>query len=292
LLSRILLTYLFIAGLFTSLSAQPESISVSSVSYFDTKFSPVEKIIYYRLGDKTTIPVTISQYGDKSDVVYINVHDSEPTSVQAAKKILEISGGTLIKIENRGQRNIQFRLKNVPYSFDPNRIFDRIGVEQALKKTGRISNAAVDEVEKFGLRILELLPADASCIVALHNNTDGAFSVKTYLPAGERHRDAKAVFANKEQDIDDIALTTDSLLYQKMADGGYNSIWQDNKKAKRDGSLSIYCGQNNLRYINIETQLGRLSQHIEMLEKLVAILKGKEAIDTDAAAVKTEVAEN
>jgi hypothetical protein len=288
-LRYISITYLFVTGLFTGLSAQPES---TTVSYFQSKFSPVEKIIYYRLGDKTTIPVIVTQYGEKNDITYINVHDSEPTSVQAAKKILEISGGTLIKIENMGQRNIQFKLKNVPYTFDPNRIFDRPGIAQTLKKSGRISTGAIDEIEKFSQRLLQLIPSDASCIVALHNNTNGDYSVKSYLPAGDRHRDAKAVFANKEQDIDDIALTTDSLLYQKMADGGYNSIWQDNKKAKRDGSLSIYCGQNNLRYINIETQLGRLSQHIEMLEKLVAILKGKETIDNAAAAVKTEVAEN
>jgi hypothetical protein len=269
-LRYIFTTYIFVAVFFGNLPAQPDS---KPVDYFNTKFSPVEKTIYYRIGDKTTIPVTISQYGENNDIIYVNVHDSEPTSVMAAKKILETTGGTLIKIENNGQRNIRFRLKNVTYSFDPNRIFHRRGIEQTLKITGHISNAAIDEVEKFGLRLLQLMPAEASCIVALHNNTDGAFSIKSYLPAGDRMKDAKAVYANKEQDIDDIALTTDSLLYQKMADSGYNSIWQDNKKAKRDGSLSIYCGENNLRYINIETQHGNLDLHIQMLQKLTAILK-------------------
>lgn len=276
---RIFFIHLFITGLITSLSAQPES---APVNYFNTKFSPVEKTIYYRIGDKTTIPVIISQYGDNNDIVYVNVHDSEPTSVMAAKKILENTGGTMLKIENRGKRNIQFKLKNVTYSFDPNRIFHRTGIEQTLKINGRINNAAINEIEKFGQRLLQLISADASCIVALHNNTDGAFSIKSYLPSGDRTKDAKAVYANKEQDIDDIALTTDSVLYQKMADSGYNSIWQDNKKAKRDGSLSIYCGENNMRYINIETQHGNLDLHIKMLQKLIAILK--ESKDNDAVA--------
>jgi hypothetical protein len=278
-LRNIFFTLLFLIGLFYDLSAQPDS---EPVSYFNPKFSPVEKTIYYQLGDKTTISVIISKYGENNDIVYVNVHDSEPTSVMAAKKILETTGGIMLKIENGGKRNIKFKLRSVTYSFDPNRIFHRTGIEQTLKINGRISNAAIAEIEKFGQRILQLMPEQASCIVALHNNTDGAFSIKSYLPAGDRTKDAKAVYANKLQDIDDIALTTDSLLYQKMADSGYNSIWQDNKKAKRDGSLSIYCGENNLRYINIETQHGNLDIHIRMLQKLIAILK--ENKENDAVA--------
>jgi hypothetical protein len=57
-----------------------------------------------------------------------------------------------------------------------------------------------------------------------------------------------------------------------MADHGYNSIWQDNVNARKDGSLSVYCGEKGKRYINIETEHGRLNQYIEMLYKLLAIL--------------------
>ena len=92
------------------------------------------------------------------------------------------------------------------------------------------------------------------------------------MPGSSRELDAKAVYADSLQDVDDIAFTTDSLLFQKMAENGYNSIWQDNKKAKRDGSLSIYCGERSRRYINIETQHGKVQQYIEMLGKLLAIL--------------------
>jgi hypothetical protein len=284
-LRYVFLTYIFTVIFLNSLSAQPDS---KPVSYFTAKFSSLDKTIYYKLGNKT-IPITVSQYGDDKDIIYINVHDSEPTSVEAAKRILETTGGIMIKIENNHQRNIQFKLKNITYSFDPNRIFDRKGIVQTLKNTGCISADAIDEIEKFGQRLLQLIPDNFSCIVALHNNTDGAFSIKSYLPAGDRTKDAKAVYANRDQDIDDISLTTDSLLYQKMADGGYNSIWQDNKKAKRDGSLSIYCGENNLRYINIETQHGNLELHIAMLRKLMMILK---KADKNDSLEETAVVEN
>jgi hypothetical protein len=236
------------------------------------KLIPTEKTILYKLGDKN-IPIKIYQYGDVKDMVYVNVHDSEPTSVQAAKLILEILGGTLIRIDNSHQRNIRFKIKNITYTIDPNRIFSRTGIIQTLKNSGYISPEAIDETDKFAQRILQLIPDTTSCIIALHNNTNGSFSVRSYLPGiGDRQFDARAVFADSLQDIDDIAFTTDSLLYQKMADEHYNTIWQDNEKAKKDGSLSVYCGERNRRYMNIETEHGKLNQHIQMLERLLGIL--------------------
>lgn len=261
--------FIVIAILFsTQAFSQPDN---RLVEFTVPNLIPSEKTIFYKLSDRN-IPVKILQYGDEKGIVYINVHDSEPTSVEAAKKILERNGGTLIKIENNHQRNIRFRLKNLTYTFDPNRIFSREGINQTLRNYGRINKQATDEIEKFAQRLLQLIPDSTSCIIALHNNANQAFSIESYLAGHEKQFDARAVYADSLQDIDDIALTTDSLLYQKMADNRYNTIWQDNKNAKKDGSLSIYCGERNRRYINIETEHGKLNQHIEMLEKLWIIL--------------------
>jgi hypothetical protein len=234
-------------------------------------YTPLEKTIFYKLGDKN-VPIKIIQYGDVKDLVYINVHDNEPTSVEAAKLILEKTGGTLIRLENKMKRNISFRFQNLTYTVDPNRIFSRRGITQTLKLNGRVSDKAVDEVEKFGKRLLQLIPENVRCVIALHNNTNGAFSVLSYLPGSDRQNDARYVYADSLQDIDDIALTTDSILYQKMADYRYNTILQDNENAYKDGSLSIYCGEKNISYINIETEHGRIVQHREMLEKLALVL--------------------
>ena len=234
-------------------------------------FLPAEKTIFYKLGDRN-IPIKIVQYGEAMDIVCINLHDNEVTSVQAARAVLQERGGTMIKLENKQQRVIRFRLKGTSYGFDPNRMFSRVGIEQTLRDNRRISREAMEEVEKFARRVLQLIPGNTSCIVALHNNTEQAFSVKSYLPGSDRQFDARAVYADSLQDVDDIAFTTDSLLYQKMADQRYNSIWQDNERARRDGSLSIYCGERGRRYINIETQHGKVGQYIEMLEKLLDII--------------------
>ncbi len=248
--------------------------SDNNISISNAIFIPLEKTIFYTIGDRS-IPVKILQYGNAKNIICINVHDNETTSVKAAKSVLEETGGTIIKIENKQQRVIRFRLKGVSYGFDPNRMFSRIGIEQTLRDNKKTGRDAINEIEKFAQRILQLIPDSSSCIIALHNNTEEAFSVRSYLPGNNRQHDAKAVYASNLQDIDDIAFTTDSLLYQKMADSGYNSIWQNNEKAKKDGSLSIYCGERNRRYINIETQHGKAKQYIEMLQKLLAILAGE-----------------
>ena len=68
-----------------------------------------EKTIFYQLAENI-VPIKIQQYGDRTDIVFINVHDDELTSVDAAKRILEADGGMLIEVENNAQRNIRFRL--------------------------------------------------------------------------------------------------------------------------------------------------------------------------------------
>lgn len=234
-------------------------------------FTPAEKTITHKLGSKI-MSIKVSQYGDLINNCCVNLHDDEATAVQAARTVLEQKGGILIRIENSAQRLVSFPFRGVTYTFDPNRIFSRRGIELTLKSKGKITAEVVTEVEKFASRILQLIPDSASCIIALHNNTDGDYSVKTYQPGGTRQADAKRVYADSWQDIDDITLTTDEKLFARMSGFGYNSILQDNIKVLKDGSLSVYYGDKNKRYINIETQHGKNAQYKEMLSKLLYVL--------------------
>lgn len=250
-------------------------------------FSPSEKIISHRLGDRN-ISIKVIQYGESMNTCCINVHDDEVTAVQAARSILEKRGGILIKIENNTKRNISFPFKGSVYTFDPNRIFSRKGIMLTLKTKGKINPLAIHEVEKFAAELLKQIPDSISCLIALHNNTNNDFSVRTYLPGGPRQNDASQVYADEWQDIDDIALTTDQDIYSKMASFGYNSILQDNVNVFRDGSLSVYYGEQNRRYINIETQHGKTVQYREMLKKLLSILDDEKKMVASQAATDME----
>jgi hypothetical protein len=249
-------------------------------------FIPAEKIIFQKLGDRT-ISIKVAQYGQSVNTCCINLHDDEVTAVQAARIVLAQTGGILIKIENKSQRIISFPFKGIIYSFDPNRIFSRAGIGFTLKAKGKINPLAIIEVEKFAAQLLKLIPDSSSCIIALHNNTDGDFSVKSYQPGGNRQNDARLVYEDSWQDVDDIALTTDEILFNKMSALSYNSILQDNLKVNKDGSLSVYYGEQNRRYINIETQFGKTVQYKEMLRKLLYFLDEEKRPATSQAAVES-----
>jgi hypothetical protein len=70
---------------------------MTNASFSGTTLTPVINTTTHRLGNKE-IKLQVLQYGDKKDIVFINLHDNETTSVEAAKRILERQGGMLIKI--------------------------------------------------------------------------------------------------------------------------------------------------------------------------------------------------
>jgi hypothetical protein len=234
-----------------------------------------EKIVFYDLAGNT-VPIKIQQYGDKDNFVFINLHDDEITSVEAAKRILAEYGGLLIELENNGQRNIRFKLDKHHYTVDPNTIFSREGIKKSLEQFERTSVKAVNEVEMLGKRILQLIPADATCIIALHNNTPDSYSVIEYAPGNKRSVDSKKTSISNDQDPDDFFLTTDNRLYEGLVKKGYNIILQDNKNCTDDGSLSVYCGKRKIRYINCETEHGKPAQYYEMLKDLVTLFDNDE----------------
>jgi hypothetical protein len=229
-----------------------------------------EKTIFYDLAGNI-VPIKIQQFGEKTGIVFINLHDDEVTSVDAAKRVLEEYGGVLIEVENNAKRNIHFKLDRYFYKVDPNRIFSEEGIKKSLEQLGRASGKAVDEAEKLGQRIIQLIPEEAKCIIALHNNTPDFFSVTEYTPGNKRSVDCRKVFINTEQDPDDFFLTTDNSLYEKLADKGYNTILQDNNHCTDDGSLSVYCGKKNIRYVNCETEHGKTEQYYDMMRALIVV---------------------
>ena len=250
-----LLILLFPVFVFSQTAASPVASRV---------LIPKVTIVYYQLGS-TVIPIKYYQFGDSKDLFFINLHDDEATAVNGAMRLLEIQGGILVRLVNQKQRNITFKMGGASYLFDPNRIFSRHGINQTLSGFGRTSTKAVEEIEKFANRILKFLPPSPVCIIALHNNSDGKFSVTSYLKGNERQQDAKAIHVSPDEDPDDLFLTTDSLLYRNLLKEKFNIVWQDNTGASKDGSLSVYCGEKNIRYLNCETEHGKTSQYNAMI---------------------------
>ena len=262
-----ILLYCFTAG------AQP----YADLNEFKSLSLSISKRTYFFSVGERKLPIHVHQYGDVKDLVFINMHDDEVTSVEATRQLLESRGGILIQIENSQQRNVRFKMRGVTYQFDPNRIFSRDGIKSTLEFFYRrkVTERVIDEVENFSQWLLRLIPENPKCVIALHNNTEGNFTIRDYLPGHSRDEAAETVNALPDQDGDDLFLTTEASIYKEIKEAGYNIILQANSRAKDDGSLSIYCGRNNIRYVNLETQHGKLQQYREMMTTLLDVLDGE-----------------
>lgn len=237
--------------------------------------TPTEKIYTYHLGN-TNIKLVVQQFGSRKDLVMINLHDDEFTSVAAARKVLAKTGGVLLRIENGNKRLITFRLGNRSWVFDPNRMFTRAGIEATLSKFNeRFNEPAIDAVERFAGFILEKVPGEPKTLVALHNNDEGKLAIDSYQPGGAYEKDVLKVFASKQEDPDNFFFTTDQVLYEELARDSFNVVLQENRKARDDGSLSIFFGRKDRSYVNVEAQHDQAAEQERMIRVLVGKLENQ-----------------
>jgi hypothetical protein len=110
-------------------------------------------------------------------------------------------------------------------------------------------------------------------IIAVHNNTDEKYSIKSYEKGEDLGKDAKLVNTNLKTDVDDFFFVTDKNIFKFLKEKNLNVALQDNVNVTDDGSLSVYCGNYKIPYINVEGEHGHLPEQIKMLEILQEITK-------------------
>ncbi|MBK7157103.1 MAG: hypothetical protein IPH77_00725 [Ignavibacteria bacterium] len=110
------------------------------------------------------------------------MHDNENTSVDAALSILTKYGGKIIEFDAQKTREIKFNLNDNSYSIDPNRIYTESGIKYTLNYYNNFSESAFNAVNKFQNEVIQNFLSDSNQIlVALHNNTNGNYSIESYL---------------------------------------------------------------------------------------------------------------
>jgi hypothetical protein len=233
-----------------------------------------------RLGETEVAVATLEKPGCR--FVYINLHDDENTSALAGQDVLKRWGGRLIELRHSGQRDVAFTVRGKDYRVDPNRIFTQAGVRATLEKQSRYSEDAARSVSRFAeelLRIYRIAATDA--VIALHNNTQGMYSALSYAAGGSLARDAEDVFIRDGSDPDDFFFVTERVVFDALKRRGYNTVLQDNRRVTDDGSLSVYCGKANVRYINVEAEQGNLKEQTRMLLDLKSILDALGPLNRD-----------
>ena len=177
-------------------------------------------------------------------LTFLNLHDDENTGVEAALNVIGRRGGRVVELQHGGERNVAFSAGDSSYAFDPNRIFTDRGAGLTLADLGDSSATALADVRAFADQLLAEIGLDtAGTLITLHNNTDERYSVLSYNEGGEYEADVLFVHIDEDRDPDDFFFVTDRRLYDRLRQGGFNAVLQDNARVTDDGSLSVYAGQ-------------------------------------------------
>jgi hypothetical protein len=206
-----------------------------------------------------------------SDLVFINLHDDENTSVEAGQLIIGQRGGRLVQLQHDGSRLISFVSEGTSFKFDPNRMFTDQGARRTLEKHGPFSEKALKDVRQFAASVLSICRFDELSLVAtLHNNGDQGYSAVNYTKGAIYATDALKVYLDRDADPDDFFFVTDLGLFEFFQGRSFNVVLQDNENVTDDGSLSVLAGRRGIPYINVEAEEKHLQQQLEMLREVYA----------------------
>jgi hypothetical protein len=242
-------------------------IIVSIIGFFlllsETSFG--QHIINIKTGSSVTRLETIEYKND--NLLFINLHSDEITSIKAVKQVLPKAFGKYIGILGGGIREVRFPYQGKTVAFDPNRIYTEAGIEKTLKNYNCFSDSNLKQTELFSKELLKYF-LKAKLLVTLHNNGEGGFSIGSIMKEKDTKKDTEDIYINPDKDEDDFYYVTEKEKFDYFKSKGYNVVLQNNNDVEDDGSLSVYCGKNHISYINIECQTNHLKEQIQMIQEI------------------------
>ena len=207
-----------------------------------------------------------------SGLTFVNLHDNENTSVEAAIQIISRHGGRLVELRHGRGRNVVIRRSGVMNSFDPNRMFSEKGLSRSLAYSTAFSAANLALGTRFAAEVLNLIDYPVGePLIAVHNNTQGKLTIRDFQDGGWYGRDTRDVNISPGQDADDFFFTNSPGLYAAVVDLGYNAALMADTPPDR-GTLGCYINSIDGIYVNVETEHGHLKEQVAMLEDLQRLL--------------------
>jgi len=236
-----------------------------------SKANPDNLELHFLLGTDS-IRFLIRNPTDSKGVIYFNMHDNENTAVAAADSIVSQHGGRFIELKHKGKRWLEIKtIDKTSFCFDPNRIFTDLGIYKTLRTCLSYSSQNQKLVKNFSQFITDSLLSEPKIIIAIHNNVNG-YSINEYLEKGLYRHNADKTFFNKDLSPHDFYLVNDSIHFDYFQQLNYNVVLLS-KNADDDGSLSVYCQQKNISYINVEAKEGHFQEQYKMLELVQELIK-------------------
>jgi len=202
----------------------------------------------------------------QSSVLLYNMHDNENTSATAGRVVSRKYGGEYFELMHEGKRNISFQFGEDSIHIDPNRIYTDAGIWAQLEKNKSKDTTVFLAIQSWRNSLLTILDVQhRELVIALHNNTNQYYGYKSYEPGEEFENEAASLHRGKLRDKDDFYFVTDPHIMEQLETGKYNVVLQANNTMTDDGSLSVYCAQAGIPYVNVEAQHNRLMRQMKML---------------------------
>lgn len=219
---------------------------------------------------------TLAGYGSakSADYCVFLPHENEETAFQLARALLSTWSLRVVRVEQRGERNVRFGRVEL----DPNRMFTLKGLAASLAKVNKPApaNALKAAPQSFAKAVKEAVldcmnQARVRTVIALHNNTDGDYSIEAYRPGGSSASSAEPgkVIIHEDQDPDNFIVTTDAHVFEVLRPS-WNVVLQSPSPAD-DGSLSVLLRKES--YVNVEAQHGHYEIQRKMWEAVVDALR-------------------
>jgi hypothetical protein len=227
-------------------------------------------IVVFPLADTT---VTFHwHHPENHRLIFLVIHDDENSSSEVGYATMLQYNASLLEMKNDNKYIFDLFLDSVNYRFNPNRVFSLNGIESALSQFGPCNDLVVASIDDFGRQVAGAFFLEPEFIVALHNNGNKGFSIKSYLTDSVHASFADSVFVNPKRDPDDFFYVNDPVHYTYLKNKGFNIVLQKTTGFRDDGSLSVWCQQRRIPYINIEAEHGHHKQQLEMLEAIKVFL--------------------
>lgn len=212
--------------------------------------------------------------GRRPGLTFVNLHDNENTSAEAAKAHIGRHGGRLVELVHGRGREVVIRRRGILHRFDPNRMFTEKGLRQTLDYFHNLNSENIRIAGDFARKLTGIINiVEDKAIIAVHNNTPGKLTIKDFKPGQWYGNDAREVFISLAEDPDDFFFTNSATIYRALRTLRYNVALMATDPPDR-GTLGNYVNNNGGIYVLVEAEHGHLNRQIKMLEDLDILLSG------------------
>lgn len=216
-----------------------------------------------------------------ADLNFVNLHDNENTSAEAAKAYIRTHGGRLIELEHGRGRTVVIRRNGVLDRFDPNRMFTEEGLRRSLDYFHCLTDENLVLATDFARQVTDMIGLhEGKPVIAVHNNTPGKLTIHDFEPGEWYGDDTRDIFTNPAEDPDDFFFTNSPVLFRALKSLRYNVALMKENPPDR-GTLGNLVNARGGVYVLVEAEHGHLQRQIAMLEDLGRLLLGGDTQTAD-----------